>query len=230
MQWLLDEPSVVLVCATVAALLLIVEVALPTIGVAGTLALLCGGLAAAGIVDQDATWWPLLGPALAVATWSAVIVRQRRSAVLELLAAGAFAAGGALFAIVNDDSMSMVVTAAGTPLLAFGFPRLHDAATLLVRRPAQVGMDALVGTTATVDRWDGDAGIVVLQGARWNARSPGALGAAPGTLVTVIGYTGSTVTVTGQVDVTPWGPPLVGPYPSGPPSTPPYVSQRPYRT
>ncbi|MDQ3600033.1 MAG: hypothetical protein M3408_02020, partial [Actinomycetota bacterium] len=136
MQWLLDEPSVVLVCVAVGALLLIVEVAVPTIGVAGTLALLCGGLAVAGIVEQDATWWPLLVSALAVAMWSAMIVRQRRSAALEMLAAGAFAVGGALFAIVNDDVMSMVVTAVGTPLLAFGFPRLHDAATRLVRRPA----------------------------------------------------------------------------------------------
>jgi len=222
-QWLLDEPSVVLLCVAVGALLLIVEVAVPTIGVAGTLALLCGGLAVAAIVEQDATWWPLLLSALAVATWSVVIVRQRRSAALEMLAAGAFAVGGALFAIVNDDVMSMVVTAVGTPLLAFGFPRLHDAATRLVRRPAEVGMEALVGATAIVDRWNGDAGVVLLQGARWNARSPGALRAVPGVPVTVVGYHGSTVTVTGALAPTPWAPPVGDPVPQARPRTAPNI-------
>ena len=62
MDWLFDEPSVVLVCVTIAALLLIVEVALPTIGIAGTLALIAGGFAVAAIVEEDLTWWPLLGP------------------------------------------------------------------------------------------------------------------------------------------------------------------------
>ena len=39
MGWVFEEPSVVLVCITLAAILFLIEVALPTVGVAGTAAL-----------------------------------------------------------------------------------------------------------------------------------------------------------------------------------------------
>jgi membrane protein implicated in regulation of membrane protease activity len=195
MEWLLDEPSVVLVCVTIAAALLIVEVALPTVGIAGTLALIAGGVAVAGIVHQDATWWPLLGPAFAVGTWAVMIARQRRSTVGEVLAATAFALGGAGFAIANDDTMSMVVTVIATPLLAWGFPRLHDAATRLAQRPALTGMEALVGHAASVDRWDRTTGVVMIDGSRWNAAATQDLDLAPGDPVTVVGFHGMTVEV-----------------------------------
>jgi membrane-bound ClpP family serine protease len=201
MDWLFDEPSVVLICVTIAALLLIVEVALPTIGIAGTLALVAGAIAVAGIVDQDATWWPLLGPAFAVGIWAVMIARQRRSPVGEAVAAVAFAVGGAGFAIANDDTMSMVVTAVATPLLAYGFPRLHQAAMKLVQRPALTGMEALVGHTASVDRWDRTTGVVMIDGSRWNAAADQALDLAPGDPVTVVGFHGTTVEV--------WPPPTL---------------------
>ena len=53
MEWLLDEPSVVLVCVTIAAALLIVEIALPTIGIAGTLALVAGGMRTPFLLEKD---------------------------------------------------------------------------------------------------------------------------------------------------------------------------------
>ena len=53
---------------------------------------IAGGFAVAGIVEQDATWWPLLGPAFAVVIWAVMIARQRRSPVGEVVAAAAFAA------------------------------------------------------------------------------------------------------------------------------------------
>jgi membrane-bound ClpP family serine protease len=195
MEWLLDEPSVVLICVTIAALLLIVEVALPTVGIAGTLALVAGGIAVAGIVHQDATWWPLLGPAFAIGAWVVMIARQRRSPVGEAVAAIAFALGGAGFAIANDDTMSMVVTAIVTPLLAYGFPRLHQAATKLAQRPALTGMEALVGQTASVDRWDRTTGVVMIDGSRWNAAAAHVLDLAPGDPVTVVGFHGTTVEI-----------------------------------
>jgi membrane-bound ClpP family serine protease len=195
MEWLLDEPSVVLVCVTIAAALLIVEIALPTIGIAGTLALVAGGIAVAGIIEQDATWWPLLGPAFAVGTWAVMIARQRRPPLGEIVAAIAFALGGAGFAVANDDTMSMVVTAIATPLLAYGFPRLHNAATRLAQRPALTGMEALIGHIGSVDRWDRTTGVVMIDGSRWNAAATHALDLAPGDPVTVVGFHGTTVEI-----------------------------------
>jgi membrane-bound ClpP family serine protease len=195
MESLLDEPSVVLICVTIAALFLIIEVALPTVGIAGTLAILVGVVAIAGIIRQDATWWPLLGPAFAIGLWVVMIGRRRRSPIGEAIAVIAFALGGAGFAIVNDDTMSMVVTAIVTPLLAYGFPRLHHAAIKLVDRPALTGMEALVGHTAAVDRWDRTRGVVMIDGSRWNAAADHVLDLAPGDPVTVVGYHGTTVEI-----------------------------------
>ncbi len=124
-----------------------------------------------------------------------MIARQRRSPVGEAIAAAAFALGGAGFAIANDDTMSMVVTVVATPLLAYGFPRLHDAATRLAQRPALTGMEALVGHTAAVDRWDRTTGVVLIDGSRWNAAAAQAFDLTPGDPVTVVGFHGTTVEV-----------------------------------
>ena len=195
MGWLLDEPSVVLVLVTFAAALFIVEVALPTVGVAGMLGLAASALAIYAIVHNDMTWWPLLGPALGVVTWAVMIAMQRRSPVWEAVAGAAFGLGGALFAIANDDGASMVVTVIATAVLVLAFPRLHDAATRLALRPAQVGMESLVGGVAIVDRWDRTGGVVLLEGSRWNAAASRAIDLAPGDPVTVVGFHGNTVDV-----------------------------------
>jgi len=194
-SWLLDEPSVVLVCLTFAAALFIVEVALPTVGIAGTLGLGALIVVIVAVADQDLTWWPLIGPALGVTTWAMLIVAQRRSTVAEVFAAGVYALGGAAFAVVNDDAASMVVTVLATAGLALGFPRLHDGATRLARRPVQVGMEALVGGVAIVDRWDRRSGTVLLEGSRWNASATHAIDLTPGDPVTVVGFHGNTVDV-----------------------------------
>ncbi len=185
----------VLVCLTFAAALLIVEAALPTVGIAGTLGLGALILVVVVVADQDLTWWPLIGPALGVTTWAMLVVAQRRSTSAELFAAGVFAAGGAAFAVVNDDAASMVVTVLATAGLALGFPRLHDAATQLARRPAQVGMEALIGGVAIVDRWDRRSGTVLLEGSRWNAAATHAIDLTPGDPVTVVGFLGNTIDV-----------------------------------
>lgn len=195
MSWLLDEPSVVLVCLTFAAVLFIIEVALPTVGIAGMLGLAALVVVVVAVVDGDLTWWPLIGPALGVTTWALLIVAQRRSTAAELFAAAVFALGGAAFAVVNDDAASMVVTVLGTAALAAGFPRLHDAATRLARRPVQVGMEALVGGVAIVDRWERRSGVVLLEGSRWNASATQAIELAPGDPVTVVGFHGNTIDV-----------------------------------
>jgi len=197
MGWLLDEPSLVLVCVAIGVLLLVVEVALPTFGVAGAMALAAGVIAVVAVAREEMTWWPLLGPVAALGVWASIIVLGRRAPPAEIAAVVLFVAGGAAFAIANDDTASLLVTAGGAPLLAVGFPHLHRAATELLQRPSEVGMDALVGRTAAVDRWECEhgAGVVLLEGSRWNAVAPTGHRFAPGDNVTVVGYRGSTVDV-----------------------------------
>jgi membrane-bound ClpP family serine protease len=196
MAWVFEEPSVVLVCITLAAVLFLIEVALPTVGVAGTAALVSGGVAAVGIGRQDLTWWPLFGAVFAVCLWAAIIARHRRSPTAEALALAGFGGGGAAFAAVNHDGASVVATVACTAILGLGFPRVYGAASRLIDRPASVGMDAFVGRTAVVDRWDGDQGVVLLDGSRWNAAASGPVALVPGAHVTITGYHGNTVAVT----------------------------------
>lgn len=189
----LDEPALVLVALTLAAVLFIVEVALPTAGVAGTLALVLGLTAAAGIAEQDADWWPLVGPKVAVILWAVMIARRRRSPVLEGAALVLFAGGTVLFGVLADSPLAAVIGGALALPLAAGFPRLHQRARDLLEQPARVGLEAQVGSGAEVVRWKGGAGTVRLDGSLWNATSSSPLRA--GDLVSVVGHHGMTLEV-----------------------------------
>ena len=193
MESLLDAPAVVLVALTLAAALLVVEVALPTAGVAGTLALLLGVAGVAAIVRQDADWWPLLGPATGALLWAALIARRRRSPGGELTAVLLFAGGSVVFGALAD-SWSTAVLGVGLALAcAAGFPALHRAATRLLDQPVKVGLEALVGEVGRVVSWDGTSGIVRLQGSLWNATAPEPL--TDGDEVEVVGWSRMTVQV-----------------------------------
>ena len=195
---LLDEPATILVVMTLAAFLLVVEAALPTVGIAGTLAVVLSAAAVVGIERQDATWWPLLGPVLAVVLWSVMVARRARPASLQLAAAVLFGAGSVAFGVMADSALTAVLGAAAVVKMVLLFPWLHGAAQRLLERPTQVGMDSLVGATAEVVAWSASAGTVRLQGSLWNARSDRAL--AVGDPVTVIDFTGTTLEVAPPVD------------------------------
>jgi len=66
-------------------------------------------------------------------------------------------------------------------------------------------MEALVGQVAAVDRWDRSAGVVMIEGSRWNAVASQVLELAPGDSVTVVGFKGTTVEI--------WPPPGAAPPP-----------------
>jgi membrane-bound serine protease (ClpP class) len=197
MDALLDEPAIVLIALTLAAALFIVEVALPTAGVAGTLALLLGLTAVAGISEQDADWWPLIGPKLAVILWAVMIARRRRSRALEASAVVLFAAGGILFGVLADSPAAATVGALLVLPLGAGFPRLHERARALLEQPARVGLEAQVGSQGEVVRWKGGAGTVRLDGSLWNATSATALRA--GDDVSIVGHHGMTLEVAPRV-------------------------------
>jgi membrane-bound ClpP family serine protease len=195
---LLEEPAAILVVITIAALLLVVEAALPTAGVAGTGALVLSVAAVVGVERQDATWWPLLGPATAVVLWSVMVARRSRPAAMEATAAGLFGAGSVTFGAMADSWATALIGVVAAVGLAAAFPSLHGAARRLLERPTQVGMDSLVHATGEVVAWRDGAGTVRLQGSLWNARSPQPL--AEGTVVTVVGFTGTTLEVASPPD------------------------------
>jgi membrane-bound serine protease (ClpP class) len=198
---LLDEPAVVLVLLSLAAVLFVVEVALPTLGVAGTLSLLLGTAAAVGLAHQDADWWPLLGPVAAVVLWAVMIARRSRTIAEQATAVSLFTGGGVLFGVAEHDLTTVFVAVLGGVIVAVDFRYLHDRALRLLQQPPQVGMEALVGRTAEVVRWDDEARTVRIGGSLWNAAGAETLiGLRPGLEVEVIGTAGMTVTVAEKVN------------------------------
>jgi membrane-bound ClpP family serine protease len=190
---LLDQPAVVLICLTLAAALFIIEVALPTLGIAGSLSVLLGIAAIVGIQRQDTPWWPLLLAVAAVALWVFMIARRSTTPIEQLLAAGLFAVGSITYGVLAHDIATVIIGVIGTVKGVVGFPLLHRAAIDLLEKPPLVGMDAFVGETAEVVRWEGLSGTVRIGGSLWNATSPMPL--RPGDEVEITGYSGMTVEV-----------------------------------
>jgi membrane-bound ClpP family serine protease len=194
---LLDEPAVVLLLLALAAALFVVEVALPTAGLAGTLAIVLAVTAVIAIDRQGAEWWPLLGPMIAVLLWVVMIARRSRTRPLEIAAAVLFGAGSIAFGLLADSPGTAAIGALTAVALGAAFPRLHDAACRLLEGPSKVGMDSLVGAHGVVAAWDGRAGTVIVQGSRWNAVARE--GHAEGDEIEVVGFTGMTVQVARRV-------------------------------
>ena len=185
---MLEEPAVVILAATAAAIFLLLEVALPTVGLAGTIGTALALLAAWGADRQGDPWWPLLGVVAAVTVWG-VLVALHRNPVQAQVAAAALFAGGALgYAISTGDLPGAITGLVATGVLVTVYPRIAAAADRLATAPPQVGMESLVGTTATVVQWDGVAGKVTVTGTLWSATGPDGL--APGDAVVVTATTG----------------------------------------
>jgi membrane-bound ClpP family serine protease len=197
---LLDAPAVVLLAFTFAAALIVVEVALPTMGVAGGLALVMTILGLVAVDRQEADWWPLSGCAVAVVLWIALIAYRSRSTALEIAAAGLFAAGAVGFGAAEDSVGTGLLGAALAAGLLIAFPYIRAAAWRLADRPARTGMEDLVGRAGVVTAWAGRAGTVRVQGSLWNAvTGAGDLGPKPpkvGDEIEIVGWSGMTVEVT----------------------------------
>ena len=198
MDVLPDEPVVVLIATALAAVLILVEAALPTFGVAGAAALGLAVIAVLSTGEGDTSWWPLSLVVLAVAVWCVLLVSRRTHRELQLGATLAFAAGSIGYGIAASDIATVIVAVIASIALPLTFPRLAHATRRVLDQPAQSGMEALVGrhgdvvapATATLPH-----GILTVRvdGSRWNARSDQPL--EPGTSVVVIGFTGTTLLV-----------------------------------
>ncbi|HVE94848.1 MAG TPA: NfeD family protein [Acidimicrobiales bacterium] len=193
MDWLPDLPAVVLLALTLAAALLLVEVALPTLGVAGTAALVLAVWAVALVDRQGYAWWPLMSVVAAVCVWAVLLTRRRASVASQAVAAVLFGAGSTAYGLLADDPATVAVGLVGAGALAAGFRPLLASTRRLLELPHQTGMDALIGRTGVVTSWADGRGTVRIDGSLWNARDPREL--APGTEVTVRGFSGMTVEV-----------------------------------
>lgn len=185
----------VLLALCLGAAFLLIELALPTMGVAGSFALLLGIAGLIAINRQDAQWWPLVGPALAVVMGGVLLARRERSVWVEAVSALLFGAGTVGFGLLADSIATAALGLALTVALAAGFPALHAAATRLLDRPDRVGMSSLVGERGRVVRWKGEEGTVRLQGSLWNAVG-GKVKVDDD--VEVVGFNGSTLEVTSR--------------------------------
>ena len=196
MDALLDAPAFVVVALTLASALLLIEVALPTFGIAGISGFVLGGAGAASVARQDKAWWPLVLVALAVCLWAVLVARRSAPPAAQVTAAVLYALGGIGYGIAAGDIPAIVVAGLATAGLAAGFPTLVTASNRLLNRPSQVGMDSLVGRVAVVERAAGRAGTVRLEGSLWNATSSAGDLPGPGETVLVAGYDGMMLVVT----------------------------------
>jgi membrane-bound serine protease (ClpP class) len=191
----LDAPAFVVVAFTLASALLLIEAALPTAGLAGISGL---ALAVAGVVAVDRqgeAWWPLALIALAVCLWGILLLRRSVSIPGRATAVGLHAAGGIGYGVLAGDLLAVVVGAVAPAGLSAGYPPLREAMSRLLDRPPQVGMEALVGRMAVVERADGRRGTVRVDGLAWKAEAKSGDLPAPGCEIRVTGYRGLTLFV-----------------------------------
>lgn len=193
MAWAPDSSAMVLLVLTVACALLVVEVALPTFGIAGGAALLLGAVGVAVLAEQSLPWWPLLLVALAVTIWAAVLLAWVPSLPGQVAAASAFAAGAVSYGALVGSAPTIVLAAAGAVALPLGFRPLLRATHELVELAPKLGMESLLHRRATVVRWSCGRGTVRLDGSLWNATSTAPL--QPGAEVVVVDVVGMTLDV-----------------------------------
>jgi membrane-bound ClpP family serine protease len=217
MDGFLAEPVVVFLSLTLAAVLFLVEVALPTFGIAGTGALALAVVGALGAAEQDERWWPiLLLAALAVALWAIGVARLQAPHAQRLLAAALFAAGTVGFAVATGDVASLVLALVASAVLPAVYPWFLDATAMLMDEPPVAGMESFIGRRAEVVSWHEGTGVVRLDGSLWRAACDVLPAPEPGSSVAIRAFAGLTLQVAPDLAPTAGGPPAVR-LPGGPP-------------
>ncbi len=197
-----DVPVVVLIATAFAAILVLVEAALPTFGVAGTAALGFATIAILSTDGNDRSWWPLLFVVLAVVMWAVQLTVRRHHRALEVAAAVAFAGGSIGYGIASKDAPAIIVAVITSAVLPSLFPRLARATRRILDQPPRAGMESRVGLPGVVvaslaephaEPLPDERVTVRVEGSLWNAHGVTALPA--GTRVVVTGFHGMTLDV-----------------------------------
>jgi len=174
-DFVIDQAAATYVALVLATIALLVEIALPTYGISGTIALVLAAIGGAGIVRQHLAWWPLLVAACGIALWVVGLARRRDNVVIQAVAATLFATGSVLFALLAADAPAVIAAVVGSIAVPVIYPALLRATRRLMDMPPDVGMEAMVGRTAEVEEWSGTSGSVRLDGSFWNADGPAGL-------------------------------------------------------
>ena len=150
---------------------MLIEVALPTFGIAGIGGFAMLWVGVDGVSQRGETWAPLMLIAVAVCLWAVLLVRKTASPSGLTTATGLYALGTIGYGAVTASLGAVAVGALATAGLWAGFPFLLRQTTRLLDQPPQVGMEAFEGRKATVTSWDWGAnrGTVRLDGSLWNA-------------------------------------------------------------
>jgi membrane-bound ClpP family serine protease len=192
----LSEPAVVYLAYTLAAALILVEIALPTFGIAGAAAALLTVITVLGLAEQDNPWWPtLILASVGVALWAVGIARNTRSRTTAIAAASCFAGGSLAFAVSSDSALTLAIALVASVAGPLTYPRLAGATARLMGQPATTGMESLVGRQGKVAKWHGQHGTVRVEGTFWSAVSKGALAPSVGDTVEVTGFVGNELEV-----------------------------------
>ncbi len=164
------EPVLVYLAATLAVALTLIEIVLPTFGIAGFSAVALSVLAAWGLGERGLSWLPFAFIALALCFWAIDLLTPMKW--WRWVATAVFALASAGFAFDSGTAASWVVAAVATTGLAALMYPLDTAVARLNGRPPSLGLDALTGQVGVVERWDAGAGTVMLSGSRWSATGP----------------------------------------------------------
>jgi membrane-bound serine protease (ClpP class) len=196
----ITDPNVALILMLVGVYGLIFEFSTPGAvapGVIGTICLLLG-LYALNMLPIDYT-----GLALVLMGIAFLIVEAfNPTVVLGLGGLAAFLLGAAMLFKVEAPGYQLSWAIVGTAAAAFfGLTMLASSYLWVARRtPVRVGAQAMRGLPAEILDWSGDAGHVIAQGERWQARGEGAF--APGETVEVTTVDGLTLVVRRRSTVT----------------------------
>ena len=109
MDSVLNDPAFVVVSLTLASALLLIEIALPTFGIAGITGT---GLGIGGLIvvaRQHHPWWPLVLIALAVCLWAVLLVRRAAPPRAQALAVGLYELGGIGYGVLAHDAPTVAV-------------------------------------------------------------------------------------------------------------------------
>jgi membrane-bound ClpP family serine protease len=193
MSGLLDQPAVVVLAAAAASIFVLLEIALPTFGLAGAAGIFVGAIGVWAVDRIGADWWPLLGIVAAMALWGVLIAAHRVTIGGHAVALVFFVAGALGYARTASDWPAAITSIATAVVLALVYPRIAVAAERLQRGQPAVGVESFVGETAAVAAWEGTRGQVILAGTRWNASGPDGLH--EGDEVVVLAAVGLSLTV-----------------------------------
>lgn len=175
MDFVIQQPAATYVALVLATIALLVEIALPTYGISGTVALVLAAIGGAGIVKQQLQWWPLLVAACGIALWVVGLARRSNKATVQAAAASLFAAGSVLFALFAADAPAVIAAIAGSVAVPSIYPTLLKSTQRLMDRPSDVGMESMVGRSGEVEEWSGTSGSVRVDGSFWHAEGPAGL-------------------------------------------------------